>query len=96
MAARFPGGPRSQEGYPASPVSSQQQHQADPFGSSNALPTRGYYDGESENQDYRGTRDTYASDSSQGPHDGERYYDNNGYDPYSQWSTAYFFTDKRR
>lgn len=85
MAARGPGGPRSQESHSASAFSPQQQQ--DPFASSNALPQqpRGYYDGEAESQDYRGTRDTYASDSSQGPHDGDRYYDN---DPYSQWSTA--------
>ncbi|KAF7972714.1 hypothetical protein HWV62_41527 [Athelia sp. TMB] len=82
MSARGPGGPRSQEGYPTSQFSPQAQHQADPFASSNALPPRGYYDGETESQEYRG-RDTYASDSSQGPHDGERYYDNNGYDPYN-------------
>lgn len=90
MAGRAPGGPISQESYSQGAFSPQSQ-QGDPFGSSNALPqTRGYYDGETESQEYRGTRDTYASESSHGPNDGERYYDNNGYDPYSQWTLAAF------
>jgi 1,3-beta-glucan synthase len=77
MAARP--GPRGQEPYLTTPT--------DPFGSSNNIP-RKYYDNESDNQDYGRNRDTYTSESSHGPQDGERYYDHNGtYDPYSMFNT---------
>lgn len=75
-------GPRAPEGYPSTyspPIESR-----DPFASAGAVPPRRYYDNDSE--DFGRGRDTYASDSSQGPHDGERFYDNSGYDPYSEWS----------
>ncbi|KZP02616.1 glycosyltransferase family 48 protein, partial [Athelia psychrophila] len=81
MAARAPGGPRTQESYSASSFSSHQQQYA--YSSSTGLrqQPRGYYDGETESQDYRDTRDTYTSESSQGPHDDDGYYDD---EPYNQ------------
>ncbi|KII91785.1 glycosyltransferase family 48 protein [Plicaturopsis crispa FD-325 SS-3] len=57
---------------------------ADPFSPQSAAPQHRYYDNESDNVDYPGRRDTFASDSSghADPAD-ERYYDQNGaYDPY--------------
>jgi len=77
MAARP--GPRGQQGYsgPTSP-------QVDPFSPSSSAPQRRYYDNESDIHDDGRNRDTYGSDSSIGPHDSERYYDNNnGFDAYS-------------
>ena len=82
MAARP--GPRSQQGHPAAGGApfSPQTDSRDPFA---AAPQRRYYDNESDHQDpYDGRNgDAYGSDSSQGPHDSEQYYDNNGYDSYS-------------
>jgi 1,3-beta-glucan synthase len=91
MAARP--GPRVQQGYPA--AFSPPNDPRDPFASSNAVPQRRYYDNESDIQDDGRTRDTYGSDSSQGPHDGERYYDNNGYDSYSKWSASMCFCHRQ-
>ncbi|KAK7680380.1 1,3-beta-D-glucan synthase [Cerrena zonata] len=70
--------PRSQEGPYTSPSPSSDPH--DPFSNSQE---RGYYDNDSEHNDY-GRRDTYTSDSSQhGITDEDRYYDHHGaYDPY--------------
>ncbi|KAL4242725.1 1,3-beta-glucan synthase component FKS1, partial [Abortiporus biennis] len=69
--------PRGQEGMYVSSSPSSGDH--DPFNP--AEP--GYYDNDSERDEY-GRRDTYASDSSNhGLNDDERYYDHNGgYDPY--------------
>lgn len=75
MAARS--GHRVPEGYPQVYTNNNR----DPFASSNTVQ-RTYYDQDPE--EYGRNRDTYASDSSQGPHDGERYLDNTGYDAYSK------------
>ncbi|KAI0783273.1 1,3-beta-glucan synthase [Abortiporus biennis] len=74
--------PRGQEGMYVSSSPSSGDH--DPFNP--AEP--GYYDNDSERDEY-GRRDTYASDSSNhGLNDDERYYDHNGgYDPYAQPDT---------
>ena len=75
--------PRAQEGY-TSPSPSSDPH--DPFSNSQE---RGYYDNESEHNDY-GRRDTYTSDGSQhGITDDDRYYDHHGpYDPYARKSSV--------
>lgn len=92
MAARL--GPRGPEGYPTSAtVSPQSQPDSrDPFNSPPAGPQRRYYDNDSE-EFGRNNRDTYTSDSSQGPHDSERYYDNNGYDSYSMCYVIFLVFD---
>ena len=76
MASRS--GRRVPEGYPQAYSLNDDK---DPFGSSNTVQ-RSYYDQDPE--EYGRNRDTYASDSSHGPHDGERYLDNTGYDSYSE------------
>lgn len=73
-------GHRSHEGYTPSPPSSDPH---DPFGSQQNH--RGYYDDGSE--DPYTHRDTYASDNSvHNYQDGERSYDQHGYDTYSTFS----------
>ena len=73
-------GHRSHEGYTSSPPSSDPH---DPFGSQHNHQR--YYDDGSE-EPYT-QRDTYPSDNSvHNYQDGERYYDQNGYDAYSTFS----------
>ena len=77
-------GQRRHEGYTSSPPSTDLH---DPFGSQQNH--RGYYDDGSE--DPYAHRDTYASDNSvHNYQDGERYYDQHGYDPYSTSPLCYF------
>ena len=73
-------GHRSHDGYTSSPPSSDPH---DPFGSQQNHQR--YYDDGSE--DPYAHRDTYASDNSGHDYqDGERYYDQHGYDYYSVFS----------
>jgi 1,3-beta-glucan synthase len=83
--------PRSQshEGlYPAASPPHSDSLGHDPFNApQHTLPHR-YYDNDSDHLDQPLRRDTLGSDSSNGPVDGERYYDHHGpYDPYAQQDT---------
>jgi len=77
-------GSRSEQGPPDASSSSLINEPHNPFGSSEVAPQRRYYDDELDNPDDGRNRDASGSDISHGLLDGERYYDNNGYDPYSR------------
>lgn len=78
-------GPTGQEGYSSSSPPSDSHMNNDPFSPPPPTQRGAYYDQESDNVDYGGRRDTYASDISNPALNDPAYYDNNpGYDPYRE------------
>jgi hypothetical protein len=84
-------GSRSEQGYLYASSSSLINEPRDPFGSSEVAPQRRYYDNELDNQDEGRNRDAGGSDINHSLLDGERYYDNNNYEPYNGTCCAIYY-----